>query len=557
MTPETSLLIAPPVLHTPARSVHRIVLGATLAVALVAASITALTWKETTRTEAEQTAVLFDVRCNDVQRILEGHLSQTVTLLRTTRGLLGERDPSTEDWRRFAREVRQETMALGVESLGFLRVVSDDAAPAFETERRRDPATPDFKIRYPGQDGSKRGEHIVLTALEPDTRFFGILLGTDVGVDPLRGDALQQARDLNQPMATGRLGLLGEAASIQADMVVYLPLYRSALPISNVEERRAAVRGYLSAAFRFDRLMGSVRSEIERDGGTEALRGLAFTIRDVTDPNQTKVVYASGGGSERAAQTTPSSLIRQSMLEIAGRKWRLDFFAMPTLLESRSSTRPTMISLATAALGLAVTLLTFAIGMMWENRRNLAQTNLLLLDREEELRRLAVSDPLTGLANRRQFHELGTAELSRTRRHGRALSLLMVDVDHFKAINDRYGHAVGDETLKLMAAVCKTLLRDCDLFARLGGEEFAAILPETDLAAALMVAERLRMGVAQLVVPTNSQAFSFTISVGVAQAYPEDHTLHELVHRADQALYAAKAAGRNRVISKQPETAAI
>lgn len=526
-------------------------------VGCLAALLTGLTWKQTTSSEAEQTAVVFDVRCNDIQRVLETHLNQSMLLLRSARGLLGDKDPSTDDWHRFARDLRQDSAGLGMESLGFLRVVPDSAASAFEAERRKDPGTPDFKIRLSGQSDKVGDDHVVLTVMEPDTRFFGVLLGLDVSADPLRRSALELARDNNQAVATGRIGLLGEATSIQADMIFYMPVYKAGYPVLSLEERRAAIRGYLSASFRFDRLMGAVRSEIERFGGTEALRGLAYTIRDVTEPGFSRLLYASGGGSERTALSSGSALMRQSYLEVGGRKWRIDFFAMPTLMESRSSARPTMISLATAALGMAVTLMTFAVGMMWESRRHLAQTNLLLLDREEALRRLAVSDPLTGLANRRQFHELGTAELSRTRRHARPLTLLMMDVDHFKAINDRYGHAVGDETLKLLAAVCKTLLRECDLFARLGGEEFAAILPETDLDAAMLVAERLRIGVAQLVVPTNSQAFSFTVSIGVAQAGSEDHSLHELVHRADEALYAAKASGRNKVIASRADVPAL
>jgi diguanylate cyclase (GGDEF)-like protein len=167
---------------------------------------------------------------------------------------------------------------------------------------------------------------------------------------------------------------------------------------------------------------------------------------------------------------------------------------------------------------------------------------------EQELRRLASTDPLTGLSNRRQFAEAGGAMLRQTRSDALALSVLMLDIDHFKSINDRYGHPAGDEVLQATAQRCRAELREQDLMARLGGEEFAVILPATDAAEAAGIAERLRAAIAAAPVPAEEHRIEVRVSIGGTSRRAEDKTLDELLGRADQALYTAKRTGRDRVI---------
>jgi diguanylate cyclase (GGDEF)-like protein len=165
---------------------------------------------------------------------------------------------------------------------------------------------------------------------------------------------------------------------------------------------------------------------------------------------------------------------------------------------------------------------------------------------EAALKQLAHTDPLTGIANRRQFFLRAQEEFVRARRFGHALSFIMVDIDGFKLINDRWGHATGDDVLKTLCTAWKQIIRQVDLLARVGGEEFAVVLTETDVKQAHVVAEKLRQMAAEQTVTRESAAVRCTISVGVSTVTPGDATVEDSIRRADHALYQAKEQGRNR-----------
>jgi diguanylate cyclase (GGDEF)-like protein len=167
--------------------------------------------------------------------------------------------------------------------------------------------------------------------------------------------------------------------------------------------------------------------------------------------------------------------------------------------------------------------------------------------RASDLETLAAIDFLTGVYNRRHFEGLARVELARCQRYVRPLSVLMIDIDHFKAVNDAYGHAAGDLVLKNVVAICRAEKRDPDLLARVGGEEFAMMLPETTEAAAAQFAERLRREVAGTMPTVYGEKLGVTISIGVAGATIRTAGV-ELLRCADRALYEAKRSGRDRVV---------
>ena len=165
---------------------------------------------------------------------------------------------------------------------------------------------------------------------------------------------------------------------------------------------------------------------------------------------------------------------------------------------------------------------------------------------QEELQRVAHYDPLTGLANRSHFEALSTNALARSQRDGAPVTLLLCDVDLFKRINDQYGHAVGDEVLVAMAKVLAANLREGDVLARWGGEEFLALMPASPLDAACATAERIRTAIEQTPLDVGQAPIALTMSFGVAQVHSAED-LQAAIARADKALYQSKNAGRNRV----------
>lgn len=162
--------------------------------------------------------------------------------------------------------------------------------------------------------------------------------------------------------------------------------------------------------------------------------------------------------------------------------------------------------------------------------------------------RVAATDSLSNALNRHAFFERGQREIDRARRYRNPVALLLFDIDNFKQVNDRYGHAVGDRVIAMLGETCSRHIRSTDLLGRIGGEEFVLLLPDTEIEAAAQVAERLRVLLsAALAVPP--MAHIVTASIGVAALNPDETTLHELIGRADTCLYIAKRSGRNQVVA--------
>lgn len=174
-----------------------------------------------------------------------------------------------------------------------------------------------------------------------------------------------------------------------------------------------------------------------------------------------------------------------------------------------------------------------------------------------DVQRLALTDGLTGLHTRRHFFESAFEEFYRSRRYGHPLSIIMLDLDHFKKVNDTYGHAAGDTALEEAAATCKKILRAQDIIGRYGGEEFVILLAETDINAAKKIAKRVWKTIRELEISTPKGNFQLTVSLGIAGDNIEEQNLIDMIEAADQAMYAAKDAGRDRIEIAPPYYAGI
>jgi diguanylate cyclase len=190
---------------------------------------------------------------------------------------------------------------------------------------------------------------------------------------------------------------------------------------------------------------------------------------------------------------------------------------------------------------------------MW---RKAERYNEILSHEMEERARLqdalmvqATTDPLTGLNNRRQYERLFGQEIARADRKKHQLALCIIDLDHFKQVNDTWGHSAGDKVLKAVAELCRANFRTIDIIGRLGGEEFVVLLPDTDLATALHIAGRVLQRLADTPISIGDQAIHLTATAGVVERQPDEMTLESLVQRADAAMYRGKKAGRNQVVA--------
>ena len=188
------------------------------------------------------------------------------------------------------------------------------------------------------------------------------------------------------------------------------------------------------------------------------------------------------------------------------------------------------------------------VARLRQGRKELASVNAELQEKNKHLQLLSVTDPLTGLFNRNHLMETLTAEIVRSLRHKHTFALLIIDIDHFKRINDTYGHQKGDEVLHDLAEVFRKAIRDCDYAARYGGEEFMILLPETSRQGAMEVAERIRLDTGRRPIDMENEAVSVTVSIGISLFPDNGGDVKTVIQEADKALYAAKDSGRNRIM---------
>jgi diguanylate cyclase (GGDEF)-like protein len=205
--------------------------------------------------------------------------------------------------------------------------------------------------------------------------------------------------------------------------------------------------------------------------------------------------------------------------------------------------------MSTTSLGIAA--------LLAQHRADNRQLEARIQDRTAELsaanrqlEKLAITDVLTGVLNRRALFDLMRREMDRERRHRHGLAVILFDIDHFKAVNDRYGHAAGDAVLQHVVATTSGAVRKVDTLARYGGEEFVLVAPETDEARALQLAERIRAVLQSAGIAVDHEIVHVTASFGIAMLHPDDEEPEQVFRRADRALYAAKAAGRDRVVAE-------
>ena len=327
-------------------------------------------------------------------------------------------------------------------------------------------------------------------------------LGYDVGADALRGSYLNRARDTGKPAATQVMRLPVGGIGIN----VFRPVYRDGAPTRTVVQRRAALVGFAAGAFYVRDLVGAANSAL---------------------PGPVDVALIEHGRSILGGEL-PRDESAAAPIQIADHTW---------LLVVRDPSRPGVsLPVMIAVFGILLAALLAALVLIWS--RN---------ERMRELRRQASHDSLTGLKNRRRFEEDLRAELARSARYGVPGALLMLDLDHFKQVNDTLGHPAGDRVIAEIADAMRGRARETDVLARLGGDEFAVVLPRCSLGEAQAVAAEIATAVRERMSAEEDMP-PVTTSIGIAHFGPGRQLSYETaLARADAALYAAKGSGRDTV----------
>jgi diguanylate cyclase (GGDEF)-like protein len=327
-------------------------------------------------------------------------------------------------------------------------------------------------------------------------------LGYDVGADAIRRQYLLRARDTGTATATKVMHLPIGGTGIN----VFRPVYRDGAPIATLTQRRAALVGFAVGAFHVDDLTAAATSAL---------------------PDGTRAQLVEGGRTVARPRLSRDD-VGAAAIRIADRRW---------LLVVHDPGEPGVgLPWLMAIFGILLAALLGALVTIWGRNERLG-----------ELRRQARHDSLTGLKNRRRFDEELGAELARSRRYGVPGAVLMLDLDHFKQVNDTLGHAAGDRVIAEVAEVLRERARETDVLARLGGDEFAIILPRCELMEAQAVAGELQTAIRERLEAEDGTP-RITVSIGIAPfgAGPP-RSAESVLARADSAMYAAKGAGRDSV----------
>jgi diguanylate cyclase (GGDEF)-like protein len=429
-------------------------------------------------------------------------------------------------WRDFVGQVQVRERFPGVNVLGFAERVPAAVRGAHVKRMRSEGHFLDYEIHPPGT----RAQYFPVALSEPPTRLSARLAGYDAFAEPVRRDAMERARDSGEATITGKVTLAGDAyrsaQSIQPGFIMYVPVYRGETVPATREARAEALSGFVFAVFRAFDLMRGILDE-------RAQQAVDMRVYDgPPDGPGTELVDTRRSAGDKGGAFTPA-FTRVATFPIGGRTWSVVFSSRPEYDAMVASSR----SWGVLASGLTASLLLFILTVMLVATWNRAH-------------QLSMRDPLTGLYNRRYLDETIGRELPRARRLRESVGVIALDIDHFKRLNDSFGHDAGDFVLRMLAEQIRAATRDSDIACRFGGEEFGIILPGASIAVARARAEGLRAAVESLRLQFEGKSLGpFTISAGVASMPPHAQDWTFTLQTADRALYAAKEQGRNRVVA--------
>jgi diguanylate cyclase (GGDEF)-like protein len=497
-------------------------------IALTAAlALTAAAWIGLERNRYEEARMQFERRTETAVAAIRARLLAYEQILRSGAAhMASSAHVSREQWRSFISNLQLEERYPGIQAVGFAEWVAATQR-AEHVRRLRSEGFPDYEIVPPGE----RDDFVPIVYNEPFSGRNARVLGFDMYSEPTRRAAMDLARASGEAAITGRVVLAGEAfrgaQPQQPGFVMYVPVFHEFVRDLPRRERRNAVSGFIFSPFRMHDLMQGILDE-------GVLQVLDMRIYDQPARGQQQEMIDTRRAWRATGETDAASEFERIVhFPMPGRSWTIQFVSRPEFDAQLRAGRPWSVLAGGTLASIVVFMLMLALVDAWNRAHN-----------------LSMRDPLTGLWNRRYLEETMNRELPRARRTNTGIGVIILDVDHFKQLNDTHGHDAGDFVLAHIGELLRHATRGSDIACRFGGEEFGVILPGATLEHSRNKAEAIRAGFASMHLDFEGTPLgTLTLSAGVAALPPGKQDWANVMRLADKALYTAKQAGRNRVIA--------
>jgi diguanylate cyclase (GGDEF)-like protein len=494
-------------------------------VALSAAvALTAAGWMGLEHNRHEDARVQFERRTETAESAIRMRMLSYEQILRSGAARIASSPSiSRREFRDFIAHLQLEERFPGIQSIGYAERVKPEELATHVKRVRTDLA--DYEVRPPGE----RPDHFPIVFNEPFTGRNALVVGFDMFSEPVRRASMERARDTADVAISGKLVLAGEALrgaqAQQPGFVMYVPVFRREARTLPPAGRDAALAGFVFSPFRMHDLMRGILD----DG---VLQVLDMQVFDGQARPETELIDTRTAWRATASDAAPT-FSRRVSFPMPGRTWIIQFVSRPAFDANLRDDRSWSLLLAGIAASLVLFALTVSLVAAWNRAHE-----------------LSMRDPLTGLYNRRYLEETMGRELPRARRMGQSVGVIVLDIDHFKVLNDTFGHDAGDLVLERTGELLRAATRNSDIACRFGGEEFAIVLPGATLAVARNRAEAIRASLESMRVDFAGQPVGpLTVSAGVAALPPHSQDWGFTLHQADRALYMAKQAGRNKVVA--------
>jgi len=495
-----------------------VALSATLA-------LTAAGWFGIEHSRFEESRSQLERRTETAEAAVRASMAAYEQVLRSAVALIAsDTNVSRREWHDFIGHLGLDDRFPGIQAVGYAERVKPEGLAAHLRRVHADGPS-DYEVRPAGE----RPDFFPIVFNEPSSARNTKVLGFDMYSEPVRRAAMDRARDSADTAISGKLVLAGEAfrgaAPAQPGFVMYVPVFRREARLLGPAARDLALEGFVFSPFRSHDVMSGVL-----DSGM--LQVLDMQVFDEGELSATTLFLDT-----RALRGAPSDsaplFSRGVRFQMPGRTWTLQFVSRPEFDAALAADRPWAVVAAGSVAALMLFFLTVSLVAAWNRAHE-----------------LSMRDPLTGLYNRRYLEETIDRELPRARRLNQSVGVIVLDIDHFKLLNDTYGHDAGDIVLAKTGELLRSASRKGDIACRFGGEEFAIVLPGATLAVARTRAEDIRSTIEAMRFHFEGETIGpLTVSAGVASMPPHAQDWGFVMHQADRALYTAKQAGRNKVFA--------